>query len=245
MKLENEFTVAAPLERTWQTLLDIERVASCLPGARLESESTDGTYRGEMTVKLGPMTLAYKGTARLAEVEEDEHVATIEARAREKRGSGMATALISNRLTAADDSTTLVKVETDLNITGRPAQFGRGIMEDVSSRMLDDFAKRLEREILAGETPSASPEAPAADASPSDAPAVRAPAPAERPAPPPPRPADDDGADDALDLGSVVMGPIVKRAGIAAGVLGLVAVIAAVLLRGRNRRGRSLTVSWK
>lgn len=234
MKLENEFTVAAPLERTWKTLLDIERVASCLPGARLEPDATGGTYRGEMTIKLGPMTLAYKGTARLAEVEEDEHIATIEAKARELRGSGMARAMIRNQLTAADDGTTLVKVETDLNITGRPAQFGRGIMEDVSSRMLDDFASRLEREILAGETPA--PEAAAADA-----PAT---AEVDRPAPSPPPPPSAD-ADDALDLGSVVMGPLAKRAGIAAGVVGLVLVLAAVLLRGRKPRGRSLTVSWK
>jgi uncharacterized protein len=230
MKLENEFTVAAPLERTWATLLDIHRVASCLPGAKLESEESDGTYRGEMQVKLGPMTLAYKGTARLAEVEEDEHVAIIEARARELRGSGMATATIRNQLTANGDDSTHVKVDTDLNVTGRPAQFGRGIMEDVASRMLGDFAQRLEREILAG------PEEPAA--------AVGEPRPAEvaRPAPSEPSPAP---AEEALDLGSVVMGPLAKRAGIAAGALAIVLVLLVVLLRGRRQsRGRSLTVRW-
>jgi uncharacterized protein len=226
MKLENEFTVAAPLERTWATLLDIHRVASCLPGAKLESEESDGTFRGEMQVKLGPMTLAYKGTARLAEVEEDEHVATIEARARELRGSGMATAMIRNRLTANGDGSTHVKVDTDLNVTGRPAQFGRGIMEDVANRMLDDFAQRLEREILAGAEGEPAGASPAAAEGPSQA------------APPPP-------SEDALDIGSVVMGPLAKRAGIAAGALAIALVLLAVLLRGRRQsRGRSLTISW-
>ena len=231
MKLENEFTVAAPLERTWATLLDINRVASCLPGAKLESEESDGTYRGEMQVKLGPMTLAYKGTARLAEVEEDEHVAIIEARAREVRGSGMATAMIRNQLTANGEGSTHVKVDTDLNVTGRPAQFGRGIMEDVASRMLADFAQRLEREILAG------PEELAAAG-------VGEPEAAEvaRPAPPEPSPAP---AEDALDLGSVVMRPLAKRAGIAAGALAIVLVLLAVLQRGRRQsRGRSVTIRW-
>ena len=218
MKLENEFTVAAPLDQTWSTLLDIERVASCLPGAKLESESSDGTYRGEMTVKLGPMTLSYKGTARLAEVEEDEHIAVLEARARETRGSGMATATIRNQLTTGDEGTTVVKVETDLNITGRPAQFGRGIMEDVSSRMLDDFARRLEREIVEGQAPAAAAQADGDGSAPSAA---------ARAAPPP------SDAEGALDLGSVVMGPLAKRAGIAAAVLAVFAVGLAVLLRGR------------
>lgn len=233
MKLENEFSVAAPLDQTWSTLLDIERVASCLPGAKLESESSDGTYRGEMTVKLGPMTLSYKGTARLAEVEEDEHIAVLEARARETRGSGMATAMIRNQLTAGDEGTTVVKVETDLNITGRPAQFGRGIMEDVSSRMLDDFARRLEREIVGGQARAAAAEADGdGDGS---VPSTTAPA-----TPPPP------ATENALDLGSAVMGPLAKRAGIAAAVLAVFAVGLAVLLRGRRRRrGPHLTLSWR
>jgi uncharacterized protein len=231
MKLENEFTVAAPLDQTWSTLLDIERVASCLPGAKLESESSDGTYRGEMTVKLGPMTLSYKGTARLSEVEEDEHIAVLEARARETRGSGMAPAMIRNQLTAGDEGTTVVKVETELNITGRPAQFGRGIMEDVSSRMLDDFARRLEREIVDGQARAAAAE------SDGDGSAPRPTAPA---APPP------SDAEGALDLGSVVMGPLAKRAGIAAAVLAVLAVGLAVVLRGRRRPRRPhLTLSWR
>jgi uncharacterized protein len=235
MKLENEFTVAAPIDQTWATLLDIQRVATCLPGAKLESESSDGTYRGEMTIKLGPMTLSYKGTARLAEVEEDEHVAVLEARARELRGSGMATAMIRNQLTPGDDGTTVVKVETDLNITGRPAQFGRGIMEDVSSRMLGDFAKRLEAEILSGRKTEGEPEAAAAATN--GAPAKPA---ATAPAPPPP-------AEDALDLGSVVAGPLAKRAGVAAGALVVFAIVLAVILRSRTpkRSGPSFHFHWR
>jgi uncharacterized protein len=156
MKLENEFSVDAPLDRTWETLLDIPRVAGCLPGARLEAGGADGVYRGEIQLKLGPMTLAYKGTARLAEVDVDEHSATIEARAKELKGSGTATARIRNQLIPGENGSTRVRVETDLGVTGRPAQFGRGIMEDVASRMLADFAQRLEREILA--TPEPPPE---------------------------------------------------------------------------------------
>src|SRR4051794_1465445 len=150
MKLQNDFLVDAPLDETWATLLDIQRVAECLPGASLESDGGDGVYRGSMQVKLGPMTLAYKGTARMAEVEEDARSATIEVKAKELKGQGTATARIRNKLEPRSGGATHVSVETDLNITGRPAQFGRGIMEDVAGKMLGDFAKRLEGEVLRG-----------------------------------------------------------------------------------------------
>jgi uncharacterized protein len=149
VKLTNEFTVAAPIERTWETLLDVERVASCLPGASIEPVGEDGMYRGSMQVKVGPVSVSYSGTVRLADVDADQHVASFAARANETKGTGTATAVIRNRLEPAGDGTRVV-VETDLDVTGRAAQFGRGLMQDVAGRMLGDFAGRLERLVLEG-----------------------------------------------------------------------------------------------
>ena len=149
MKLVNEFTVAAPIEETWTTLLDVERVASCLPGASIEPVGEDGSYRGRMRVKVGPVSMAYGGTVRLAEVDTDSHVAAFEARAKETRGTGTAAATIRNILTETADGTR-VQVETDLDVTGRPAQFGRGLMEEVASKMLGQFSGRLEKLVLDG-----------------------------------------------------------------------------------------------
>ena len=119
-------------------------------------------FRGRMRMKLGPMTVGYEGTAQMGEVDEDEHSATIDVRAKEVKGQGSASARIRNQLRGGD-GVTHVSVITDLNITGRPAQFGRGIMEDVATRMLADFAKRLEAEVS---RPAANGGSPEADASP-------------------------------------------------------------------------------
>lgn len=149
MKLENSFTVRSPLESTWEALLDIERVASCLPGAAIEGVDGDGTFRGRMTLKLGPMTVDYRGTAVIQDVDDDTHTAAIMVRAQESNGSGGASAVIENR---AEETTggTQVSVVTDLQVTGRVAQFGRGIMEDVAHSMMQQFAQRLERELEGG-----------------------------------------------------------------------------------------------
>jgi carbon monoxide dehydrogenase subunit G len=220
MKLENSFSVAAPLDQTWRTLLDIERVAGCLPGARIEPSDEDGVYRGAMKVKLGPMTVDYRGTARLQDVDEDTHTASIAVQGREAQGQGTAAAVIENRLEPQNGSTKVVAV-TDLKITGRQAQFGRGIMEDVANTMMGEFAKRLEAEIKSG-GPSVEPAAearPAAAAEPQRA-APRA----EEP--------------DALDVGNVLARTAaVRYAGAGAAALVLLAMVA-VLLRGRRRRGQ-------
>jgi carbon monoxide dehydrogenase subunit G len=234
MKLQNDFLVDAPLDETWATLLDIQRVAQCLPGATLESDGGDGVYRGSMQVRLGPMTLAYKGTARMAEVEEDAHSATIEVKAKELKGQGTASARIRNRLEPGAGGATHVTVETDLNITGRPAQFGRGIMEDVAGKMLGDFAKRLESEVLRGNAPTNGNGGPAA----ASAPASEQPS-AAGPASPPP-PAEESPA--ALDLGSVVAGPLAKRAAMALGAVALLLVVLSLL---RGKRGLSVSVNWR
>jgi carbon monoxide dehydrogenase subunit G len=237
MKLENTFTVAAPLERTWATLLDIERVAGCLPGARIEPTPDDGVFRGAMKIKLGPMTVDYRGTARLQDVDEDTHTASIAVQAREANGSGTAAAVISNRLEPQNGHTRIV-AETELNITGRQAQFGRGIMEDVAQRMMGEFAKRLEAEIGRGDAAAAERPAGTADERPAGT-ADERPAGAvdERPAGAAERPAAAAGGsrDDVLDVGNVLARtPAVRYAGGAAATL-LLALLARALLRPRRQ----------
>jgi uncharacterized protein len=217
MKLENSFTVDAPISETWETLLDIERVAKCLPGAEIEPGEEEGVYRGAMKVKLGPMTVHYRGTARLQDVDEDTHTASIAVQAREAKGQGTAAAVIRNQLEPQNGGTRVVAV-TDLKITGRQAQFGRGIMEDVASTMMGEFAKRLESEINSGgaaatPAPSSAAPAPAAEALPSA----------------------QEAEPEALDVGNVLARtPMVRNAGIAAAAL-LVLLALAALLRGRKR----------
>ena len=147
MRLTNEFVVAAPLERTWATLLDVPRVAAALPGAAIEPGGADGGFRGRMKVKIGPVTAEYAGTARLEEVDEDGCAATFHVQG--SGGQGSAAATIVNRLEPVDGGTRVV-VDTDLRVTGRAAQFGRGLMEDVAAALVREFAQRLEREVLAG-----------------------------------------------------------------------------------------------
>ena len=225
MKLENSFTVAASLDQTWETLLDIERVATCLPGAKIEPGAEDGVYRGAMKMKLGPMTVDYRGTARLQDVDEDTHTASIAVQAREAKGQGTAAAVISNHLEPQNGGTKVVAV-TDLNITGRQAQFGRGIMEDVAETMMSQFADRLETEMQRGG---------AAEAQPQGAPAAGSAVPGGQAAPAaagPPGPEEEE----ALDVGNVLMDtPMVRYGGIAA-LAGLLLLVIAAALRGRRRQ---------
>src|ERR671923_2399275 len=121
MKLTNEVVVPAPLERTWPLLLDVPRMVRALPGATVEPDGAEGVYRGSLKVRLGPVAMEYEGSARLEEVDEDEHVASFHVEGRERRGHGGAAATITNRLVPGSGGTRLV-VETDLSITGRAAQ---------------------------------------------------------------------------------------------------------------------------
>jgi uncharacterized protein len=157
MRLTNEFDVAAPLERTWNALLDVPRVARALPGATIEPDGGDGAWRGTMKIKLGPVTTEYSGTARLQDVDEDERVASFHVQGRESRGQGTAAATITSRVAGAGERTHVV-VDTDLKVTGRQAQLGRGLMQDVAGGMLGEFSARLERE-LSGRPAEVSPEA--------------------------------------------------------------------------------------
>ena len=143
MKLEQSFEVAAPIVAVWGALNDLERVAPCLPGATITGHDDDGTYHGEFKVKLGPTTAAYRGTIRISEADEANHVATMIAKGTDKRGQGGASATIVNTLTELGE-TTRVEAVTDFSITGRLARFGRGgMIEDVSAKLLRTFGDCL------------------------------------------------------------------------------------------------------
>lgn len=155
MKIKNEFTVSAPIDRAWNTMLDLEKIAPCLPGAAIQDEKGDGEYAGTMKVKIGPITASYKGTVKFEETDEANHRAVLQATGRDARGQGTASATIVSNLQEEGENTK-VNVETDMKLTGRAAQFGRGIAQDVATKMLDQFAACLEREISGDGTAEAS-----------------------------------------------------------------------------------------
>lgn len=158
MKIENEFTVDAPVQRAWEAMLDLERVATCLPGAAIE-EAADGEYQGTMAVKLGPISARYRGTVKIEEADEENHRAVLTASGRETRGQGSASATIISTM-SEENGTTRVRVETDVQVTGRVAQFGRGIMQDVAEELMDRFSTCVEQKIVGrGEAPEERVEA--------------------------------------------------------------------------------------
>jgi carbon monoxide dehydrogenase subunit G len=194
MKLEQSFEVAAPIDQVWHALNDLERVAPCLPGAAITDHDEDGTYHGTFQVKLGPTTAAYRGTIKIESADESTHTATLKARGTDKRGQGGANATIVNTLSEHDGGTT-VEAVTDFTITGRLARFGRGgMMEDISNRLMRDFATCLSsrladaptapsgEEVAKGEAP---PEAVAA-AAPQEGADTESPGSAAPPSPPRP-----------------------------------------------------------
>src|SRR3954453_17723322 len=146
MKLENEFTVDVPVEDVWNVLLDLERVTPCLPGAALTEESGD-EYKGEMKVRLGPVTQNYNGTVKIEEADESAHRAVIKADGKDARGQGTASATITSTL-HEEDGGVRVHVETDMQITGRAAQFGRGMHKEVAEKVMGRFAECLEKELF-------------------------------------------------------------------------------------------------
>jgi uncharacterized protein len=148
MKMNNEFAVGVPVQQAWDVMLDLERIAPCLPGAAIQGSEGD-EYQGTMKVKIGPITANYKGTAKFEETDEENRRAVLNATGRDARGQGTASATIVSTLHEEGDSTR-VNVETDMKLTGRAAQFGRGIAQDVATKMLDQFADCLEKEISGG-----------------------------------------------------------------------------------------------
>lgn len=156
MKLEQSFTVEAPVDRVWDALVDVQRVAPCLPGAEVTSVGDDGAYHGTFTVRLGPTTASYNGTLKMEELDEAAHTAVMSARGTDKRGQGGASATIRSTVGAHGEGTK-VDVATDFTITGRLARFGRGgMIEDVSRRLMRDFAACLQASITAP-PPAAAP----------------------------------------------------------------------------------------
>jgi uncharacterized protein len=160
MEFTNTFHVPVDIETTFTTLIDLEKVTPCLPGATLEEVDGD-TYTGRCKVKVGPIAVTYRGTATMAEVDHEKKTARIEAKGKETRGAGTANADVVATLTEVEGGTD-VTVVTDLNITGKPAQFGRGVMADVGNKIIDTFAERLQVMVTAGEEEPA-PAAVAAD----------------------------------------------------------------------------------
>jgi len=218
MRFENEIEVAQPPKELFAFLTDVERVAPCLPGASIDGREGDD-YTGSMKVKVGPITGTYKGKMRFLEQDEDALRAVMSARAAEVNGQGDAEAKITTQIEEAGDESSRIVMETDLQMRGRVAQFGRGAMEKISQRMFDEFARNLEREMSGGGAAPASDgagdgsgdaadDAPAAEASRATEAAAEAPEPrAERP------PASGAAAEaQALDAMSMFVAPALKKA---------------------------------
>jgi carbon monoxide dehydrogenase subunit G len=207
VELNNEFRVAVPAAKTWEVLTDVERVAPCLPGATLLSVDGDD-FTGAVKVKVGPITVSYKGIASFQEKDAVAQRVVLKAEGKETRGSGTAAALVTAQLKEDGTSGTFVAITTDLAISGKAAQFGRGVLADVSGNLIAQFAKSLEAELLGGAAAPASAAAQSA-VTPGD-------------------------SGDSVDLLKVVAMPVAKRfAPVAAGVA---AGLAIGLLIGRRKR---------
>ena len=222
MKLEQSFEVQAPIDAVWEALIDLERVAPCLPGATITGHDEDGTYHGEFKVKLGPTTAAYRGTVKIEEADAAAHRATMRAKGTDKRGQGGANATIVNTLSSDGGGTTRVEAVTDFTITGRLARFGRGgMIEDISNRLMRDFSTCLQSRIGAESAPSgeqvatgeAAPEEVAAADPPPTAAGVQAPDPPAPAAPPIPAPATPPPAVGAKPISgfSLILGALLDR----------------------------------
>jgi len=195
MELSHQFTVPIGVEETWAHFNDIASVAECFPGAQV-TEADEQSFAGSVKVKLGPIALQYNGSGTFVEKDEDAHRFVVDAKGKDKRGNGTAGAKVTVTMSDADGSTD-VSVETDLAVTGKPAQFGRGVMQDVSDKLLGQFVACLEQRLTAPE-PEPEPEG-----SPHSEPSqVASPATEKVAQPPPPV--------EALDLGSAVLPVLLK-----------------------------------
>lgn len=158
IELENSFEVPVPPEQAWDVLLDVERVAPCMPGATVDEVSGD-EVTGRIKVKVGPIALTYTGKAKFTERDDAGHAVSIEASGKETRGAGTVSAIVHARL-EPQDGQTRVTVRTSLNVTGRPAQFGRGVMSEVAGRLVEQFSANLATQLAAGDGPADNPAAP-------------------------------------------------------------------------------------
>ena len=237
MDIKSSMTVPAPPDEVFDLLLDVERIAPCMPGAQLTGTKGDDTYEGTVKVKVGPIGAHYAGTVTFIEVDRDARRAVMKASGAEQRGGGRAEAKITAEVTG-DDSESTVELVTDLRISGKVAQFGRGALGDISQRLLGQFAANLERDVLGGGNGAEPAEAEATEAPEDDAPAEEArerPAPARRARSAAAAPVDDED-DGGLDALGLVAGPLAKRFAPVAGAL-VVGVLLGLGLRGRRRGG--------
>jgi uncharacterized protein len=225
MKLEHTFTVPVPVEKAWEVLLDLSRVAPCMPGATLTGVEGD-EFTGTVKVKLGPIGLTYSGKGRFVERDEAAHRVVVEASGRDTRSAGTAGATITAQLSGQGDET-VVDVVTDLTVTGKPAQFGRGMISDVSGKLLGQFADCLATRLAGGDEPAA-PVAETTAAPSAAAEGVVEPAGVATAAPP---------ETEAVDLFRLAgtTDAVRKTAAVGLGAL-LVAVLAWVLVRALRRR---------
>lgn len=210
MKIENDFRVAAPIDQAWALLTDIPAIAPCLPGAELTGQEGDD-FHGQMKVKVGPVTAEYAGTATIVEMNEADRVVALKASGRDKRGAGNASADITATMTEDGDGT-IVAISTDLKVSGKVAQFGRGVMADVSKKLLGQFAECIEGKL---ESPEAVADAVAGES------AAMAEGSGESVA----EGGSDDKEDEVLDLLEVAGGAVAKRL-----VPAVIAVIVIVVL---------------
>src|SRR5919202_3573692 len=157
MQIENEFDVAAPPERVFAFLLDVNRAVTCMPGAELSEVVDPTTFKGKVKIKVGPITVSYNGTARIADRDEANRVATLEADGRETTGPGSARATARMAVEDAGADTSTVRLTTDFTVAGRIANFGRGVMEDVSKRLVSQMADCIKSNL---ETEAPSPRGP-------------------------------------------------------------------------------------
>ena len=199
MELDHSFTVPVPPDQAWDVLLDVQKIAPCMPGAQVDSVEGDDVA-GRMKVKVGPVSLTYKGMASFKDRDAAERSILVEASGKEMRGAGTASATVRAALSphnGSGDESTLVTMHTTLNVTGRPAQFGRGVIAEVGSRLIDKFADNLAQQLGGG----AAAEAPAAGAAVPAAGAAAAAATAGAPAVPPPSAAEEAGTGAAAGAG--------------------------------------------
>ncbi|WP_214368850.1 SRPBCC family protein [Pseudonocardia sp. H11422] len=231
MQLENKFTIAAPIEEAWAALNNPETVAPCFPGATLESYEND-SFTGTVKVKLGPISLTYKGKGTYVDRDDAAHKVIIDASGRDSRGNGTANAKVTGTMKADGPDKTEVTMVTDMTITGRPAQFGRGVISDVSDKIIGQFASCLADKLA----DKGKAEEPAAAASANGAATSPAAGAAAQPAAPKPVAAAPSGplrSDvDAIDLLDTAGAPVIKRL---APVLGGALVLLIIFLIRRSR----------
>jgi carbon monoxide dehydrogenase subunit G len=217
--LTHSFTVPAGVDQTWRTFLDIEDVANCFPGATVTSVEGED-FTGTCKVKLGPIALVYSGSGTFLERDESAHRFVVEAKGKDKRGNGTAGATVVAVMTPGSGGSTDVEVTTNLSVTGKPAQFGRGVIQDVSDKLLQQFVTCLESKVGA-------PEAAGPTAEGTTAPDV---APVEVP----PQGTERTGPESALDLGATVL-PVLVKAYWKQLAGGLLAALVLKKLLGRRR----------